>query len=227
MPDRPGPIRIVIADDHPIFRDGLRRLLAVEPDFEVVGEAADGREAVERVVALRPDVLLLDLAMPGSGGLETLRELARGQAEVRSVILTASIEREDALEAVRLGARGVVLKTAATPLLYKCIRAVVAGEYWIGHERVQDLVTSLRAFTDSQSGGRPPAATLTRREIQVALAVLDGASNREIAQKLGLGEQTVKNHLSNIFDKLGVSSRLELALYAVHHRLAGGEDRPA
>jgi len=227
MADRPGPIRIVIADDHPIFRDGLRRLLGIEPDFEVIGEAADGREAVERVTALRPDVLLLDLAMPGAGGLETLRELARGQAEVRSVILTASIEREDALDAVRLGARGVVLKTAATPLLYKCIRAVVAGEYWIGHERVQDLVTSLRAFTDSQSGRRPPAATLTRREIQVALAVLDGASNREIAQKLGLGEQTVKNYLSNIFDKLGVSSRLELALYAVHHRLGGGEDRPA
>ena len=227
MPDRPGPLRIVIADDHPIFRDGLRRLLAVEPDFEVVGEAADGREAVERVQALRPDVLLLDLAMPGAGGLEALRELARGTAQVRTVMLTASIDREDALEAVRLGARGIVLKAAATPLLYKCIRAVVAGEYWIGHERVQDLVASLRAFTDSQSGGRRPAATLTRREVQVAMAVLEGASNREIAQKLGLGEQTVKNHLSNIFDKLGVSSRLELALFAVHHRLADGEDRPA
>jgi DNA-binding NarL/FixJ family response regulator len=227
MADRPGPIRIVIADDHPIFRDGLRRLLAVEPDFEVVGEAADGREAVERARALRPDVLLLDLAMPGAGGLETLRELARGEADVRTVLLTASIDREDALEAVRLGARGVVLKAAATPLLFKCIRAVAAGEYWIGHERVQDLVTSLREFTDSRSGGRPPAATLTRRELHVALAVLDGASNREIAQKLGLGEQTVKNHLSSIFDKLGVSSRLELALYAVHHRLAGDTDRPA
>ena len=225
MPDGHGPIRIVIADDHPIFRDGLRRLLAVEPDFEVVGEAADGRKAVERVVALRPDVLLLDLAMPGAGGLETLRELARGHTEVRSVILTASIEREDALVAVRSGARGVVLKTAATPLLYKCIRAVVAGEYWIGHERVHDLIQSLRQFASSPSGDRRPAATLTRREHQVALAVLEGASNKEIAQKLGVGEQTVKNHLSAIFDKLGVSSRLELALYAVHHRLAGDSGR--
>lgn len=227
MSDRLHPIRLVIADDHPIFRDGLRRLLAVEPDFEVVGEASNGREAVERVQALRPDVLLLDLAMPEAGGLDTLRELARANAPVRTVLLTASIDRGDALEAVRLGARGVVLKTAATPLLYKCIRAVVAGEYWIGHERVQDLVTSLRAFTDAQSGGRPPAATLTRRETQVALAVLEGASNREIAQKLGLGEQTVKNHLSSIFDKLGVSSRLELALYAVHHRLAADNDHSA
>jgi DNA-binding NarL/FixJ family response regulator len=119
-----------------------------------------------------------------------------------------------------------VLKAAATPLLYKCIRAVVAGEYWIGHERVQDLVASLRGFGDARSGERPPAATLTPREMQVALAVLDGASNREIAQKLGLGEQTVKNHLSSIFDKLGVSSRLELALYAVHHRLAGARHQP-
>jgi two-component system, NarL family, nitrate/nitrite response regulator NarL len=227
MPDRRGPIRIVIADDHPIFRDGLRRLLAVEPDFVVVGEGADGHEAVERVRALRPDVLLLDLAMPGGGGLDTLRELAEGASDVRTVLLTASIDREDALEAVRLGARGVVLKTAATPLLYKCIRAVVAGEYWIGHERVHDLVASLREFTASRSGGRPPASTLTRRETQVALAVLDGASNKEIAEKLGLGEQTVKNHLSSIFDKLGVSSRLELALYAVHHRLAGDKDQSA
>jgi DNA-binding NarL/FixJ family response regulator len=202
-------------------------LLAVEPDFEVVGEASDGHEAVERVRTLRPDVLLLDLAMPKAGGLETLRQLADGKEDILTVILTASIGREDALEAVRLGARGLVLKAAATPLLYKCIRAVVAGEYWIGHERVQDLVMSLREFTARQSGGRTPSGTLTRREIQVALAVLDGASNREIAQKLGLGEQTVKNHLSSIFDKLGVSSRLELALYAVHHRLAGDTDRPA
>jgi DNA-binding NarL/FixJ family response regulator len=226
MSDRTGPIRIVIADDHPIFRDGLRRLLAVEPDFEVVGEAPDGRQALQCVRAERPDVLLLDLAMPGVGGLETLRELRAETEAVRAVVLTASIDREDALEAVRLGARGIVLKAAATPLLYKCIRAVVAGEYWIGHERVQDLVASLRAFGDARSGERPPAATLTRRELQVALAVLDGASNREIGQKLGLGEQTVKNHLSSIFDKLGVSSRLELALYAVHHRLAGARNQP-
>jgi DNA-binding NarL/FixJ family response regulator len=226
MSDRTGPIRIVIADDHPIFRDGLRRLLAVEPDFEVVGEAPDGRQALRCVRAQRPDVLLLDLAMPGVGGLETLRELRAETEAVRAVVLTASIDREDALEAVRLGARGIVLKAAATPLLYKCIRAVVAGEYWIGHERVQDLVASLRGFGDARSGERPPAATLTRRELQVALAVLDGASNREIGQKLGLGEQTVKNHLSSIFDKLGVSSRLELALYAVHHRLAGARHQP-
>lgn len=226
MADRPNAIRIVIADDHPIFRDGLRRLLAVEPDLQVVGEASNGREAIDRVRAHCPDVLLLDLAMPGVGGLETLRELRTMAADVRSVVLTASIEREDALDAVRLGARGIVLKTAATPLLYKCIRAVVAGEYWIGHERVQDLVASLREFGDARPGERPPAATLTPREMQVALAVLEGASNREIGQKLGLGEQTVKNHLSSVFDKLGVSSRLELALYAVHHRLAGARHQP-
>jgi DNA-binding NarL/FixJ family response regulator len=225
MPDRPRSIRLVIADDHPIFRDGLRRLLAAEPDFDVVGEASDGREAVDRVRTLRPDVLLLDLAMPAAGGLDTLRELARSGADVRTVLLTASIDREDALEAVRLGARGVVLKAAATPLLYKCIRAVVAGEYWIGHERVHDLVASLRDFTTAQPGRRQPPGALTPREHQVALAVLEGASNKEIAQKLGLGEQTVKNHLSSIFGKLGVSSRLELALHAMHRGLSSGPDR--
>ena len=225
MPEQTEPIRIVIADDHPIFREGLRRLLEIEPDFAVVGEACDGHEAVARVSALQPDVLLLDLAMPGASGLETLRRLAETRNTVHSVVLTASIDREDAVQALQLGARGVVLKAAATPLLFRCIRAVVAGEYWVGHERFQDLVESLRRSASSQAGDRPPAATLTRREHQVALAVLEGASNREIAQKLGVGEQTVKNHLSAIFDKLGVSSRLELALYAVHHRLAGDARR--
>ena len=225
MPEQTKPIRIVIADDHPIFREGLRRLLEIEPDFAVVGEACDGHEAVARVAALQPEVLLLDLAMPGASGLETLRRLAETGDTVYSIVLTASIDREEAIQALKLGARGVVLKAAATPLLLKCIRAVVAGEYWVEHEQVQDLVKSLRRFASPQAGDRPPASTLTRREHQVVLAVLEGASNREIAQKLGVGEQTVKNYLSAVFDKLGVSSRLELALYAVHHRLADAAGR--
>jgi DNA-binding NarL/FixJ family response regulator len=121
------------------------------------------------------------------------------------------------VEALQLGARGLVLKHSATALLHKCIRAVVAGEYWFGHDRLPDLIDALRQLRDVPV--QPPAQRLTRREIQVVAAVVSGATNRDISTELGLSEQTVKNHLSNIFDKVGVSNRLELALYAIHHKL--------
>lgn len=219
MPESEAPVRIVIADDHPIFREGLRRLLEIEPGFSVVGEAADGREAVERVAALKPDVLLLDLAMPRVDGLEALRLLAAADCRVRTVVLTASIEREESIEALKLGARGVVLKEAATQVLYGCIRAVVSGAYWVGHERLFDPVRILRVTDRGADTSPPPASRLTRRELDVISAIVEGATNKDIGTQFGLSEQTVKNHLSNIFDKLGVSNRLELALYAVHHRL--------
>ena len=222
MPQPVPAVRIVIADDHPIFRDGLRRLLEIEPGFSVVGEAADGREAVERVAALKPDVLLLDLAMPRVDGLETLRMLAAAGSEVRTVLLTASIEREESIEALQLGARGVVLKEAATQVLYGCIRAVVSGAYWVGHERLLDPIRTLRVIGRGADTSPPPASRLTRRELDVISAIVEGAANKDIGKQFGLSEQTVKNHLSNIFDKLGVSNRLELALYAVHHRLLSG-----
>jgi DNA-binding NarL/FixJ family response regulator len=209
-------IRIVTADDHPIFRDGLRRLLDAEPYFEVVGEAGSGTEALQRVSDLSPDVLLLDLAMPDGSGLDVLRALDRGSG-VRPILLTAAAEKRDMVEALQLGARGLVLKHSATALLHKCIRAVVAGEYWFGHDRLPDLIDALRQLRDVPV--QPPAQRLTRREIQVVAAVVSGATNRDISTELGLSEQTVKNHLSNIFDKVGVSNRLELALYAIHHKL--------
>lgn len=218
MPDPGAPIRVVLADDHPIFRDGLRRLLEVEHRFTVVGEAGNGVDAVSRVTDLRPDVLLLDLAMPKMNGLEVLQELTDRRVPVRTVLLTAAIEPRESVRALQLGARGVILKESATQLLYKCLQAVVNGEYWVGHDRVQDIVDHLRL------GGRdanepPPSAQLTRRELQIVAAIVDGATNKDIGRQFGLSEQTVKNHLSHVFDKLGVSNRLELALYAVHHKL--------
>lgn len=225
MTAQPSPIRIVIADDHPLLRDGLRRLFDLQPGLTVVGEAADGVEAVQRVRDLKPDVVLLDLAMPRMNGLEALRTLAGQDTAVRAVLLTASIESEETLQALRLGARGVVLKEAATEQLFKCIHAVMKGDFWVGHERIGDLLQTLLQVERAPSQEPSPASTLTPRERQVIAAIVDGASNKDIGRQFGLSEQTVKNHLSRVFDKLGVSTRLELALYAVHHQLL--KDAPA
>src|SRR5881396_3774837 len=215
------PIRIVIADDHPIFRDGLRRLLEAEPDLKVVGEASDGAEAVKLARQLKPDILLLDLAMPRNPGLEALRELSSGSTNsVRVILLTAAAEKNQIVEALQLGARGVVLKDSATQLLLKSIHTVMAGEYWVGRESVSNLVQYLRSLVQSSGEeARQKKFGLTPRELEIVSTVVAGYSNKEIAEYCKISEDTVKHHLSNIFDKLGVSTRLELALFAVNQSL--------
>jgi two-component system, NarL family, nitrate/nitrite response regulator NarL len=212
------PVRILIADDHPIFRDGLKRLLESEPDLRVIGEACDGIEAVELVRRLAPEILLLDLAMPRRPGLDALRELSRQALPVRVILLTAAAEREQIVEALQLGARGVVLKDSATQILLKSIRAVMNGEYWVGRESVSNLVQYLRSLIDSSVTSRKRYG-LTPRELEIISAVVAGFANKEIAEYFKISEDTVKHHLSNIFDKLGVSTRLELALFAVNQSL--------
>ncbi|HEV2348319.1 MAG TPA: response regulator transcription factor [Terriglobia bacterium] len=215
-----SPIRILIADDHALFRDGLRRLLEAEPDLRVVGEAADGDEAVTLARQLQPDVLLLDLAMPRTPGMDALQELSKTSAPVRTILLTAAVERTQIVEALQLGARGVVMKESATQLLLKAIHTVVQGDYWLGRESVSDLVKTLRDLSPSApEDPRKKRFGLTPRELEVISAIVAGYNNRDIAQKYAISEQTVKHHLTNIFDKLGVSSRLELALFAVNHSL--------
>jgi two-component system nitrate/nitrite response regulator NarL len=215
-------VRILIADDHPIFRDGLRRLLEAEEDLKVLGEAADGAEAVKLARQLKPDILLLDLAMPKHPGLEALRDLsvAPGAAPVRVILLTAAAEKSQIVEALQLGARGVVLKDSATQLLLKAIHTVMAGEYWVGRESVSNLVQYLRTLMQSSSDeARQKKFGLTPRELEIVSAVVAGYANKEIAEYFKISEDTVKHHLSNIFDKLGVSTRLELALFAVNQAL--------
>ena len=215
-----APVRILIADDHPIFRDGLRRLLESERDFRVVGEACDGIEAVDLVHRFTPEILLLDLAMPRRPGLEALREISTREVPVRVILLTAAAEREQIVEALQLGARGVVLKDSATQILLKSIRAVMSGEYWVGRESVSNLVQYLRSLIDSSTtASRRKRFGLTPRELEVISAVVAGYANKEIAEHFKISEDTVKHHLSNIFDKVGVSTRLELALFAVNQSL--------
>jgi two-component system, NarL family, nitrate/nitrite response regulator NarL len=219
MDKKEPSVRIVIADDHTIFRDGLRRLLEAEPELEVVGEAADGTEAVTQTRQHKPDILLLDLAMPRVPGMDTLRELSNdGNAlPTKIIVLTAAVERLEIVQALQLGARGVVMKEAATQLLMKAIRTVMLGQYWIGREAVGDIVEFMRT---NPSADKPPRNYgLTKREMDILTTIVAGLSNKEIAKKFSLSEDTVKHHLTNIFDKVGVASRLELALFAINNRL--------
>ncbi len=213
--DTVSAVRIVIADDHPIFRDGLRRLLETEPGFAVVGEATNGVDAINMTRELTPDVLLLDLAMPRLGGLDCLSDI--DVRRTRVIILTAEISQNAITRALQLGARGVVLKETATRHLLDGIHRVVEGRYVIGDGAIDDLVTTLRRVEDEREERR---YNLTPRERDIIRAVVAGHSNRDIAEYLQISTQTVKHHLTSIFDKTGASTRLELALFALRHQLA-------
>jgi two-component system, NarL family, nitrate/nitrite response regulator NarL len=215
-----NPVTILIVDDHPLLRYGLRKLLEPEAEFCVVGEASDGAGALELARTLRPDIVLLDLALPGGSGLDVLGDLAALESQPRTVILTASVDRADMARAFQLGARGIILKESATDVLIESIRGVVKGQFWVGRESVSDLVQLLRAYLPRDAGeNRRENFGLSGRELQVVTEVVAGYGNREIARRLSLSEQTVKHHITNIFDKLGVSNRLELTLFAINHHL--------
>ena len=213
------PVRIVIADDHPIFRDGLIKLIETRSDFQVVGSASDGDEALPLVARLEPDLLLLDLAMPRMSGLVALRELKGVKKNTRILLLTAAIGRADIVKALQLGAQGVVLKESASDVLFKSIQAVMSGQYWVGRAAVADLATTLRQLSASTPAPTRKHFGLTPRELEIISVILGGYSNGDIAAKFAISEKTVKHHLTNIFDKVGVSNRLELALFALHHGL--------
>ena len=213
-----APIKVLIADDHPVVRVGLRNMLQTE-GIKVIAEAKDGMEALNMVRTLRPDVLLLDLAMPKMPGMDALRELTSDTTNTRTIVLTGQIDKRQILEALQLGARGVVLKDAVLDHLAACIRAVMQGQYWLEGRPVQNLVQVLRDLAAQTAV--PPRKTfgLTARELEVVGLITEGSTNKHIAQTFGISEETVKRHLTNIFNKLGVGNRLELALFALNHNL--------
>ena len=210
-------IKLLIADDHAIFRDALRKLLDSEEEITIVGEAQNGAECIKMLGELKPDILLLDLRMPDKNGLAVLEELDFNTLPTRVIVLTAAEDDRDVVRAMRLGARGVVLKESAIDLLVKSIHRVHAGEIWLDGHMTAEVINAFSA--SSKSGARNEKPLLSDREMEVVQLIAQGFHNKEIGKKLFISEQTVKNHLHNIFDKLGVSDRFELALYAIHHRL--------
>jgi two-component system, NarL family, nitrate/nitrite response regulator NarL len=210
-------VRILVADDHAIFRDGLRKLLEGSDEVTIVGEASNGNECVKMLSKLKPDILLLDLRMPEKDGLAVLEEVNFDSLPTRVIVLTAAEDDRDVVRAMRLGARGVVLKQSASDLLLKSIRKVHDGEIWLDNRMTAEVIDAFKK--SAEAGQRREKPLLSDREKEIVQLVAQGFRNREIGEKLFISEQTVKNHLHNIFDKLGVSDRLELALYAIHHRL--------
>ncbi len=206
-------IRILLAGPQTLFREALHCLLETERDFAVVGEVALGPETLGQVAKLRPDVLLLDMAQAPDAGIELLRALVRDRDPVHTVILTEGAG-DNVVVSLKCGVRGIVPKRTTTPLLFKGIRAVAAGQYWVGHENILYLVNHIREDAPQARNG---GARLTAREMEIVTSIVDGATNKEIAHKLSISEQTVKHHLTSVFGKVGVSNRLELALYAMHH----------
>jgi DNA-binding NarL/FixJ family response regulator len=204
------PIRVVLADRHPIVLDGLAALLSDERDFEVVGRCQEGGEALRSVRALRPDMLVMDLRVPGKDGLQVLRELRAENNPPRVVLLVNTIDDEQLLEATRLGARGVVLKEMAPPLLVRCLRKVHAGELWIERAAVASAFAKLLR---RESGTREVSDLLSRRALQIALMAVRGMRNKAIGEALHISEGPVKTHLHLTYKKLGVRSRLTLATY--------------
>ena len=213
------PIRIVVADDHPVVCIGVRNMLTENDGFEVVGDASDGDEAITQTLELKPDILLLDVLMPRLPGIEAMRAIMNGSPTVKILLLTSTITTQQIIEALHIGARGIVLKDALASHLQTAIRTVMGGDYWIGGKRVVNLVSALHDLMQLAAPPQRQTYGLTPRELEVVGCIVEGCSNRDIAKQFTLSEETVKRHLSNIFDKTGVSTRLELALFAIAHQL--------
>jgi DNA-binding NarL/FixJ family response regulator len=204
-------ITLVIADDHPLILDGLENLFRFEDDFKVLNRCADGEQALDSVRRFEPDVLALDIRMPRADGIQVLRELKKEKLPTRVVLLTAGLDDDELAEAVRLGARGLVLKELAPQLLIQCVRQVHAGELWLEKRSVSN---ALEALLKGEAGKLQAGEILTPRQIEIIKHVANGMHNTEVAKRLFISEGTVKVHLHNIYEKLRLDSRLKLSRYA-------------
>jgi DNA-binding NarL/FixJ family response regulator len=212
-------IRILIADRQKMFRELLSRLLTTEEEFSVVGETDDGEELPDLAADLKPDVLLLETKLRRRSGIEALRQVTIRTA-ARPILLVDAITSGEIIQALLWGARGVVRKSDATPLLFKSIRTVMAGEYWINHAGISELIRNLRSLsTNLEQQTALQTKTLSARQLRIVEEIVSGCSNKEIAQNLGVSERTIKYHLTRIFKKFGVSGRMELARYTLKNRL--------
>jgi len=214
------PIRIVIADEQPEVRRGLRRLLESEPGLIVSGEASDAPGAITLARQLKPDIVILDLVLPKWFELQGPQNLTACLAPARSLVMLTTLEKANIVEAFRLGAHGIVLKTSSAYLLLQSIRSVIAGHYWLEREGVRILVEAVRDLL-SQGNGETSWKEygLTPRELDIVAKIASGRSNKEVGEEFSISERTVKHHLTNIFIKVGVTSRLQLALFAVNHHI--------
>jgi DNA-binding NarL/FixJ family response regulator len=194
-------------------------MLQANSHMQIVAEARDGVEALHMVRTYRPDILLLDLAMPKMPGMDALRELTTETTSTRTIVLTGLVDKRQILEALQLGARGVVLKDAVVEHLSACIQAVMQGQYWLEGRPVQNLVQVLHDLAAQTAPPSRKTFGLTARELEVVTLITEGSTNKHIAVTFGISEETVKRHLTNIFNKLGVGNRLELALFALNHNL--------
>ncbi|MDC8757458.1 response regulator [Janthinobacterium fluminis] len=211
-------IKILIVDDHTLLRSGVKLLLQRNPEFDVVGEAADGLEGVKRAKQLRPDVVLMDLNMPGLSGLEALQLIMQDLPQTAVLMLTVSEEADDLGAALQNGARGYLLKNIEADKLMQAIRRAAAGEAVIAESMTAKLVAQFRAGpTAAAAPSAPPLVKLTPREREAMTFLARGQSNKEIARELDVAESTVKIHVQNILKKLQLSSRVQIAVYAVEH----------